>query len=203
MHSRTHRLARGTVAAGIATLVAALSHTLGGGAFPPAPLLALAFVTSVGWCTAIVGRRFSWAHVSAAVVASQALFHGTFALSGAGGARVIAESSGHAGHVASTTLTVVPGAVGHLHDGTSMLAAHAIAALVTIVALRLADRSSRATAALSRLVLSLLPTIAPLPIVIGAGAASIRPEGTGFRPSRVALLLGGLRHRGPPTLAAA
>lgn len=202
MHSRSHRLARGTAAAGIATLVAALSHTIGGGTFPAAPLLALAFVASIGWCTAVVGRRFSWPRVSAAVVASQALFHGTFALMGSGGARVVAASGGHAGH-GGTTLTVLPGDVGHLHDGPAMLIAHAVAAAVTIVAMRLADRSSRATAALSRMVRSLLPVLVAAPVSLGARATRVRPEGSGFRPARTADLLGGLRHRGPPVLIAA
>jgi hypothetical protein len=203
MHSRSNRLARGIVAAAIATLVAALSHTIGGGVFPSAPLLALAFITSVGWCTALLGRRFSWPRVSAAVIASQALFHGTFALTGTGGARVVAETSGHAEHGGSTTLTVVAGEVGHLHDGSVMLVAHAVAAIVTIVAMRLADRSSRATAALSRVVRALLPILVVAPVVLGGPATRVRPEGSGFRPGRVVALLGGLRHRGPPVLIAA
>ncbi|RWZ59620.1 hypothetical protein ELQ92_12395 [Labedella populi] len=203
MHSRSDRLARGTTAAAIATLVAALSHTIGGGTFPSAPLLALAFITSIGWCTALVGRRFSWPRVSVAVIASQALFHGTFALTGSGGARVVAETGGHAGHGGSTVLTVVPGEIGHLHDGPSMLVAHGVAAVVTIVALRLADRSSRATAALSRIVRSLLPLLVAAPVAVGTRATRVRPDGSGFRPARAAALLGGLRHRGPPVLIAA
>jgi hypothetical protein len=203
MHSRTHRLARGTAAAAIATLVAALSHTAGGGAFPSAPLLALAFVTSVGWCTAVVGRRFSWPRVSAAVVASQALFHGTFGLLGAGGARVVAETAGHSAHAGSTTLTVLPGGSGHAHDGVGMLAAHAVAAVVTIVALRIADRSSLGTAALSRIVRRLIPALTAVPIAVGSRLPDVRPNGTGFRPAPVAVILTGLRRRGPPVLIAA
>lgn len=202
MHSRSHRLARGTAAAGIATLVAALSHTIGGGTFPSAALLAVAFVTSIGWCTAVVGRRFSWPRVSAAVIASQALFHGTFALMGSGGSRVVAATSGHAGH-GGTTLTVVPGEAAHEHDASTMLIAHVIAAVVTIVAMRLADRSSRATAALSRMVRSLLPIRLPVPVSLDERTTRVRPEGSGFRPARTADLLGGLRHRGPPALIAA
>ncbi|RWZ50950.1 hypothetical protein ELQ90_09000 [Labedella phragmitis] len=203
MHSRTHRLARGTAAAAIATLVAALSHTAGGGAFPSAPLLALAFVVSVGWCTAVVGRRFSWTRVSAAVVASQALFHGTFALVGAGGARVVAETAGHSAHAGSTTLTVLANGSGHAHDGVGMLAAHGVAAAVTIVALRIADRSSLATAALSHVVRSLFPALTAVPVAIGSHLARVRPNGTGFRPSPIAVILTGLRRRGPPVLITA
>jgi hypothetical protein len=202
MHSRTHRLARGTVAAAIATLVAALSHTAGGGTFPSAPLVALAFVTSVGWSTAVVGRRFSWPRVSAAVVASQALFHGTFALLGAGGARVVAETARHSAHTGSTTLTVLPGGSGHAHDGAGMLAAHAVAAVVTIVALRIADRSSLATAALARVVRSLLPTLSA-PVTFDPRIPRVRANGTGFRPAPVAVMLTGLRRRGPPVLIVA
>lgn len=203
MHSRTHRLARGATAAAIATLVAALSHTAGGGTFPSAPLLALAFVTSVGWCTAVVGRRFSWLRVSAAVVASQALFHGTFALLGAAGDRVVAETAGHSAHAGSTTLTVLPGGSGHVHEGVGMLAAHAVAAAVTIVALRIAERSSLATAALTHVVRSLLPALTALPVAIGSRLARVRPSGTGFRPAPVAVILTGLRRRGPPVLTTA
>lgn len=204
MHSRTDRLARGTVAAGIATFVAALSHAAGGGAFPSLALLAVAFVVSIGWCTAVVGRRFSWPRVSAAVLASQALFHGTFGLAGTDGSRIVAETSGHAAHAGTTTLSVVQDAGAHAHSGAPMLLAHVFAALVTIVALRVGDSSSLGIAALGRLVASVVRTAAVVAVpVSAAGPTRVRPEGSGFHPSRVAMLLGGLRHRGPPLVVTA
>jgi hypothetical protein len=207
MNSRTDRLARGTVAAGIATFVAALSHDVGGGAFPSPVLLAVAFVVSVGWCTAVVGRRFSWLRVSAAVAASQALFHGTFGLASSHDAHIVVESSGassaHAGHAGMTTLTVIDDATTHAHDGAPMLLAHIGAAIVTILALRLGDRSSLGIAALTRLVAAVVRTATVVALPVPRHPARIRPDGSGFRPSRVASLLGGLRHRGPPSVVAA
>jgi hypothetical protein len=206
MHSRTDRLARGSVAAGIATFVAALSHAAGGGTFPSPIVLALAFVVSVGWCTVVIGRRFSWPRVSSAVLASQALFHGTFGLAGPGGAHVVAQSGGHGAHatgLGGTTLTVVHDAAEHGHDGAPMVLAHLLAAVVTIVALRLGDSASFGIAALSRVVAAVV-RIAPIgPVNVPSEPTRIRPEGSGFRPSRVATLLGGLRHRGPPALLTA
>jgi hypothetical protein len=206
MHSRTDRLARGTVAAGIATFVAAFSHAIGGGLFPSPALLVLAFIVSVGWCTAVVGRRFSWPRVSIAVVASQALFHGTFGLAGPAGAHVVAQpgtGGAHAAHSGSTTLTLVQNAAGHGHDGAPMLLAHLGAAALTILVLRLVDSSSLGIAALARVVSSVIRAIVPVPVLVTRGSARIRPEGSGLRPSRLPLLLGGLRHRGPPAFVTA
>lgn len=203
MHSRTDRLARGTVAAGIATFVAALSHAAGGGTFPSPVLLAVAFVVSVGWCTAVLGRRFSWARVSVSVIASQALFHGTFGLAGSTDAHVVAQSGVHAAHAGGTTLTLVQDAAEHSHAGTPMLVAHAMAAVATIVALRLGESSSLGIATLSRLVASVIAVAAVVPVLLSSGPARVRPEGSGFRPSRAAELLGGLRHRGPPIVVSA
>lgn len=203
MHSRTDRLARGTVAAGIATFVAALSHAAGGGTFPAPVLLAVAFVVSVGWCTAVLGRRFSWARVSVSVIASQALFHGTFGLAGSTDAHIVAQSGAHSAHAGGTTLTIVQDAAEHAHAGTPMVFAHAVAALVTIIALRLGDSSSLGIAALARLVASVVAVAAVVPVLLPSGPTRVRPEGSGFRPARVADLLGGLRHRGPPPVVTA
>jgi hypothetical protein len=203
MQSRTERLARGTIAAGVATFAAALSHAAGGGLFPSAPLLALAFLASIGWCTLVVGRRFSWRRVSVAVVASQAFFHATFALVSDEATRVVADSA-HGGHHGTTTLTVIAGESAHAHVGGAwMLLAHAIAALLTIAALRLGDRSSFGIAALSRLVNSLrrVVVVAVAPERHATGTR-VRAGGSGFRPARAVLLLGGLRHRGPPLTTA-
>lgn len=202
MHSRPERLARGTVAAGVATFVAALSHAAGGGEFPSVALLAVAFLVSVGWCTAVVGRRFSWTRVSVSVVLSQALFHGTFALAGAPGTQTVAQSNGHASH-GTTLLMTMPDAAGHSHTDAPMVLAHAAAALVTIVALRLGESSSLSIAALAHLVSSVVRIIAAVPVHLPPAPERVRPEGSGFRPSRLATLLGGLRHRGPPTFVTA
>lgn len=201
-HSHGRRVARGTAAATIATFVAALSHTIGGGSFPPAPLLALALVLSIGWCTVVTGRRFGWTRVSLAVTASQMLFHGTFALSGGQGGHVVVVDSVHAHHGA-TTLAVLGGGSAHEHDSGPMILAHLVAALVTIVALRLGESTATATAALSTVVRSLLPTIPALVPIGRPAGVRVRPDGSGFRPARTAVLLGGLRHRGPPAFLAA
>ena len=80
MSQRGARTARGLTAAAVATLLAGLSHSLGGGVGAQVPfgvgtVIAFAFAAMV--CVALAGRTLSLARLAASVVLSQLAFHGT------------------------------------------------------------------------------------------------------------------------------
>ncbi|MEB0004888.1 hypothetical protein E3O55_09710 [Cryobacterium sp. MDB1-18-2] len=85
MTARWARFARGWYIAGFATFVAALSHTLGGGAAPGLlpVVISLAFAGIV--CIGLAGRAASLWRTTAAVLTSQLIFHGLFSLGASGG----------------------------------------------------------------------------------------------------------------------
>ncbi|NUL47556.1 hypothetical protein F7P69_20475 [Cellulosimicrobium funkei] len=124
----------------------------------PAPILWILTLALAGpVCTALAGRRLSWWRLSAGVAASQALFHWLYSATASAApaaAPVLTGSHGghgqHGGHpeglaaitTATATATVpgtgeVPGAGAALHaDSPAMVAAHLLAAVVTVLALR-------------------------------------------------------------------
>lgn len=191
MGSRWARVARGTAAACLATFVAALSHTIGGGAAPSALAIIATLVVSTAVCTLLAGRTLSTWRLAASVALSQALFHGVFSALGMPVAAV------HT-HTDLIPLSTVP-AVIHPHSG-GMWIAHAIAALVTIVAILHAERAFWGTSATARLFLArLLAIVVPV---------TPTPRLTRIRVVRrhvaldLSMLFSTMRHRGPPQLAA-
>jgi len=108
------RLLRGWAAAVVATLLAAGSHTLAGGAAPgheagPAPVVWILTLALAGpLCTALAGRALSWWRLGSAVGSSQLLFHWLYSQSATlprhpGGSvlsdhAVHAAPASHAGH---------------------------------------------------------------------------------------------------------
>lgn len=192
MTPRHVRALRGASAAALATLIAATAHTLSGGGAPPPLLLAVVALLAMPVTTALVGRRLALWRTSATVLASQALFHIAFAVAGATGSSPM--PAAHAHHAMSVPLgdVVVAAAPDPL-----MMAGHAVAAVVTVIALHRGERMLRA---LGRGILRLFR---PLLVVVPPP-----------RPRRVAALvvvrLGAIRvvfsdvsRRGPPVVAAA
>src|SRR5699024_5402302 len=105
------RLLRGWAGAGVATVLAAGSHTLAnlldpGGSHAghdagPAPILWILTLALAGpLCTALAGRRLSWWRLTAGVTASQLIFHWLYSagpgVSAASARR--ADLIGHHGH---------------------------------------------------------------------------------------------------------
>jgi hypothetical protein len=204
MATRWARFARGWVAAAFSTFVAALSHTLGGGATPGAlaVIVSLAFAGIV--CIGLSGRTLSAWRVSASVVVSQLIFHGLFSLGATGGALVTApdgpagEALGGHQHAAIEFAQGVAGSAGaHGHPAGTMWLAHAIAALVTVVALRHGEAAFWGLLANARLVLRR---------IVARAAATMPPtllrrsptSGLLFLPRDLVLVLTAMRHRGPP-----
>src|SRR5690625_2485838 len=90
------RLVRG----GAAVACALIGHVAGGGAMPGGPGLALPWWLSGTACTVLAGPRCSLRRRSAAILVSQALFHGLFMTGTPGdpGTRLVAPPGTHLGH---------------------------------------------------------------------------------------------------------
>lgn len=207
MHTRWARFARGWIVAVFSTFVAALSHTLGGG---PAPgwlsvVVSLAFAGMV--CVGISGRTLSFWRGAVSVLISQFIFHALFALGapgGALGAEAIAASGTHQ-HVALPGLItpIVPSTSAHLaHNGTPMWLAHFGAAIVTILALRYAERAFWSLVGNARLSIRSLSLPAQLVLPVAA-PQRLGHQAPVLTPRDLILVLSAMRHRGPPGFALA
>lgn len=126
MNTRQLRLLRAASASAVATLLAAVSHTIAGGAAPH-PLLILA-VTALVFpiSTLLIGARASRLRVALTVFVSQTAFHLLFQLLGAPTGSSAA--SGHAHHLDLAALGPVTAIA--VPDGL-MIAGHVAAAVVT------------------------------------------------------------------------
>jgi hypothetical protein len=199
MSSRGARVARGFTAAGVATLVAALFHMAGGGAAPSAVALTLSLTFSALASVALAGKRLALWRLSASVVLSQFLFHALFALSPA------ATFSGMpaSGHLhAGMHLTVVSSGSGSAFlaaDDAGMWMSHLAAALLTIAVLRHGERTLGAVCAFTffalRRVFDRAAAILPRPF----GMPSAIVESVPVTLPPLAVVIGRLRHRGPPS----
>lgn len=134
-HGRGSRVARGAVAAVVATFVALVSHVSAGGAVPGLVGIVVPLALSFVVCTALAGRRLSAWRLTLAVALSQALFHLLFVLGsydlGAGG-------HVHGAVVAFAADGSSPTAVSM--DAT-MAAGHLVAAALTAVSLHRGERT--------------------------------------------------------------
>jgi hypothetical protein len=219
MGSRPARVARALTAAAFATFVAAFSHVVSGGGAPGFAGLALSLAFSSMACVALAGRRFSFTRISISVLISQFAFHMLFEVGGSASSLLssglhdgmggmagmdgMAQSSSAAG----MTMTVdssgafASGAASSAHLGHNtpgMWVAHGIAAVITIAAFRWGEQTLRRLVELTRLrfrALVRLPFVQPVP-----GRALLRadprPVADGLRD--LGVLLGTMRHRGPP-----
>lgn len=145
--TRAGRTVRGLIAALVATFVASVSHSTADGA--PAPLigmvLALLFAAPV--CIALAGRRLSWIRLSIAVGLSQIAFHGLLLVGVGSGSGTVAPALGAHAHGAELANALGSTAVdpGHaLHLQPAMWVAHAIAAVLTVLALGRGEQALRA-----------------------------------------------------------
>jgi hypothetical protein len=148
------RVARGAAAATLSTFVALLSHVAGGGIVPAVEGVTVPLLLSLAVCTVLAGRRLSLPRLAASVVMSQVLFHVLFVLGSPTG--VTATDGTTTAHVHSV---VLDSATAHGHpDGSTMWWAHALAALITIVALRRGERATAHLLGVTRIVVVGLAT---------------------------------------------
>ncbi|KQR26392.1 hypothetical protein [Microbacterium sp. Leaf151] len=194
---RAQRVGRGVAAAAVATFVATVSHASVGSQLPPASNVALALSLAAPVCVLLAGRAMSWWRLSAAVVLSQALFHGILTLDLRGDG--IAVGGAHHGGVTALFDAAATAHLPAVHAAHSpwMWAAHALAAVVTILAL---GRGERAVQAVVRFVIAALSMMRPLR---GLGP---RTDAVPAAPAPLLLttpmtVLSPMRHRGPPRAA--
>lgn len=191
MTSRQLRLIRAVAVSAAATLIAAVSHTIGGGAAPH-PLLILAVSALITPPSALlIGVRPSRIRTAVTVLFAQAAFHVVFQVLGAPTADGAPAAGTHAHHLDLTQLATAPAAP---TPSAAMLGAHIVAAVLTMFLLWHGESLLRAV---SDWVLAFLRSIAIL----------TPPDHR--RPSRLvstlvpltdAALTGAVSRRGPPAL---
>ncbi|NQX12607.1 hypothetical protein HQQ80_13280 [Microbacteriaceae bacterium VKM Ac-2855] len=200
MQTRWARFARGWLAAVVATTTAAASHTLGGGQAPAFAAIALALAFAGMLCVLLAGKTLSVLRLSASVLLSQLGYHLLFLLAPGG---VAVEASGQAAmhqHGAAETvlLSTDAGMAAHAGHDLGMYLAHALAAIVTVVALRHGERTfwtlgDALVGAVVRIVARTSAALAPV-----ARPHALRPFERIALPHPLDDVLSALRHRGPP-----
>ncbi|WP_344781223.1 hypothetical protein [Microbacterium kribbense] len=165
---RQLRALRGVSASVVTTLVAATAHTIGGAGAPSVLLVAIAATLAAPIAVAVIGRRPSLARTALAVLAAQVVFHTAFALFGdAGAVRYTTDAAAgmHAMHMGA--LVAVAGGSGAplaaLFRSAPMLAAHGVAAAVTIVALHRGEWMLQALGRGIRRLVRRVPPVLPGP----------------------------------------
>jgi hypothetical protein len=155
MTTRWARFARGWIVALFASLVAALSHTLGGAAAPSGLAVGVSLAFAGMICVALIGRTVSTLRLTIAVLLSQIILHALFSFGGPGGTLTTDASAttglhGHPAAASAFTGGAVTGGLGdaagaalaHVsHAGGTMWLAHLAAAVVTIMALRYGEQA--------------------------------------------------------------
>lgn len=193
VQTRAERLARGWLVGAFATGVAAVSHTLAGG-YRPDPLglgAALVFAGMLG--TLAIGRRPSLPRLVIAVTGAQLGFHVLFSFLGvAPGTSTAGSMPGMRMDTVATTPPAMHDHLGHLVD-PGMWAAHAIAAVLTVLFLRRVELA--VWTMLRRLVIRMLRM--PTPATI---APPVEPPVARVRVLRSRQLVAALPLRGPPLL---
>lgn len=211
--TRSARALRGALAAIVSTFVALLSHVAGGGEVPGLLGILVPLVLATAVCVPLAGRRLSIIRVSASVIASQVLFHALFVLGSVGNASASSTTggAGHVGHgshgssVAPLLLATPPGgtpagAPAHAHEHATMWAAHALAAVVTILAVYQGERVVRRLRTLAvALVRVLLPVVSAIPVPSRVAARAVVE--TVSLPGSLGVYPATRSHRGPPALS--
>ena len=203
MTSRWARFGRGWLTASVAVFVAALSHVAAGGSAPGWLSVGLALAFAGIASVLLAGKSLSLLRLSLSVGISQFLLHVLFGLGGA--SSVTMTSTSHHGAV-----VLADAAAPHLLHATGLLpggwmwVAHALAAVVTIAALRRGEKTFWALLeeTTNRLIAVLIERL--VPALIGADAATVRPAFRRvFVPADLGVLLSSVLRRGPPLRALA
>lgn len=188
MTSRQLRLLRGSAASSIATIIAAVSHTIGGGASPHPLLIVALSVFLAPMAALLVGPRPNILRLSAAVLLSQAVFHVLFTALGA----TVAPTIMGTGHHHVMTLGPIGESVA---PDAGMMGAHVVAGVLTIVLLARGESVLRAIAHWVRAALRVR-----LPQIHGGWPSPISAAGT-MRVFVQTLRIGDVSRRGPPVLS--
>ncbi|QJU55404.1 hypothetical protein SCB71_20515 [Herbiconiux sp. KACC 21604] len=150
MNTRSTRVVRGLGAASVAVFMAALSHVAAGGGAPAVLGLVIAGAFSMVVCVLFTARRPSLPLLAVSVALSQFAFHLLFGVGDRGGSGLSVATQRHGDHVTTTLVPDGSSAALHHHDGGAMWVAHAMAAVLTVVALRRGEFALRRLLALGR-----------------------------------------------------
>ncbi len=196
--SRAVRTARGAFGALVATMLAATSHALAGGAVTPIAVVATTLF-ALPLCVLLAGRVGSLWRLSIAVVVAQFVYHWSF--SGLGLATSLSSPSGepvspHAAHLGMLPPSLfTPEATTAYSADAWMWAAHALAAILTIT---LMHRGERAVLHLVRVLRGAVPVRVPSVVRLPERRAIL--EIFTALPSRAEpVFLSAISYRGPPT----
>ncbi len=149
--------------AALATFVASLAHTVGGGT-PPGPVaIALAIAFSTPLAMLLTGGRARLLRTSVAALISQSALHLCYAI--VGGASVAVPASGHAAHLGGAQSGTVLTAPVIDHGHALMPLAHVVAAAIVVIALAFGHDAARALARVVHLFVRRL-TAMPSPVVV-------------------------------------
>lgn len=192
MTDRQLRLLRAAAASSVATLLAAVSHTIAGGAAPHPLLLAAVSCLLIPLAALLIGARPSRSRVALTVVVSQTVFHAIFQTLGtptAGAAPVMAP---HAHHFSLADLGQT-GAI--IPMDAVMIGGHAVAAALTILLLCHGESLVRAISGWVRA--QLRRAVDPFHPVLDHPGAPVAAVTALFD----ATLASSVSRRGPPALA--
>ncbi|MGV8969873.1 MAG: hypothetical protein ACOH1J_05435 [Microbacteriaceae bacterium] len=136
MSTRWARFARGWVTASFSVLVAALSHVAAGGSAPGlfGVVVALAFGGMLS--VLLAGRTLSRVRLAVSVAVSQAIFHLLFTSPVTSAVANSGSTHNHGATLAPFTVDAPTAAAHTSHTDGAMWLAHALAAVLTLLALR-------------------------------------------------------------------
>jgi hypothetical protein len=200
MTTRWARFVRGWVAAAISVFVALCSHTLAGGAVPSLAGLCLCLAFSGMVCIALAGKSLSLPRLAISVLLSQFLFHGAFSLLGSTAPATPTPATHSMSDLMSApAVHITPLVDSGMSMPAWMWAAHGVAAIVTIAALRFGERAFWQLLALTRPLARRLLT----PVVVAVTSAEpAHPIEAELLPRPRLVVVSGARRRGPPAFAA-
>lgn len=146
MRARRVAALRGAGSSAVAVVLAALSHTIGGGEAPPAWLLVACAIAAwpVATLLALVlsGARLRVVGIAGAVGAAQLALHASFSVLGSTPLAVPAASGVHTHTLLPFLSPMTPGAGAMMSTmDAGMLAAHATAALVATIAIAFGEQA--------------------------------------------------------------
>lgn len=201
--SRQGHAVRGLVAASVATLVALLSHVLGGGEVPGWLGILTPWVLSLPVCIGLARWSLSLGRLSVSIGVSQLFFHTMFVLGTPSGADSFSAPGGvgHASH-GVVLFSAQPNAAPLMPDSAQMWLWHAIAAAVTVLAVHRGESAVRRIGRVAvRVATWVAARILPGLLVPVAGFVARRPR-TAFSTASLATRfeLSPLLRRGPPAL---
>lgn len=194
---RAPRVIRGVAAAAAATFFATVSHGAVDAALPAAVNIVVALCLATPACVLLAGRSLSWGRLAAAVVVSQALFHGILALDLTGAGAGVAFATGAHHDTAALAGQTAVATAEHTSHSPGMWAAHALAAVVTVLAL---GRGERAAQVIVRFVIAVLRVLRPFRGIAAPTDAILDAPEPLLLP-RAMTVLSPMRHRGPPRAA--